>query len=92
MKLVDLASRIWRAEATGIGREKWPDYFGDEPLRAPYRDVRIQAGIARTVGSSPDRARVRLVWAGVDPAGDEEDGRLAQVVFIRHNSAWHPIR
>jgi hypothetical protein len=88
---VALASRIWRAEVTGAGREKWPDYFGTEPLRAPYRDVRIQAGIARTVNGEPDRVRVHLVWAGTDPAGQAEDGRPGQILLTRRHATWEPV-
>ncbi|MFF1400800.1 hypothetical protein ACFVZD_44625 [Streptomyces sp. NPDC058287] len=88
--LVALASRIWKAEVTGAGRQEWPAYFSHRQLRAGYRDVRIQAGIAR---SAPDhRVAVRLVWAGTDPAGQNEDGRTAQMLFTRHNNAWRPRR
>ncbi|MFE4687265.1 hypothetical protein ACFRNJ_41910 [Streptomyces sp. NPDC056721] len=88
--LVALASRIWKAEVTGAGRQEWPSYFSDRQLRAAYRDVRIQAGIART--APHHRVSVRLVWAGTDPAGQNEDGRTAQVLFTRHNNAWQPLR
>ncbi|MFI1169178.1 hypothetical protein ACH4UM_37865 [Streptomyces sp. NPDC020801] len=91
-QLVALGSHIWLAEVTGTGRDQWPAYFGNELLRIPYRNVRIQAGIARSLGGSPSRVRVRLVWAGEDPAGEAEDGRPAQVLLIRHNSAWQPNR
>ncbi|MET7930589.1 hypothetical protein ABZT43_43245 [Streptomyces sp. NPDC005349] len=88
--LVALASRIWKAEFTGAGRQEWPAYFSHRQLRAAYRNVRIQAGIAR---SAPDhRVAVRLVWAGTDPAGQNEDGRTAQMLFTRHNNAWRPHR
>ncbi|GGO59071.1 hypothetical protein [Streptomyces lasiicapitis] len=91
-QLVALASRVWTAEITGAERSQWPAYFAEQPLRAPYRDVRIQAGIARSAGGRPDRARVRLVWAGTDPAGQAQDGRPAHVLLARHNSRWEPIR
>ncbi|MFE3144323.1 hypothetical protein [Streptomyces scopuliridis] len=91
-ELVALASRIWRAEVTGTGREEWPDYFAEQLLRAPYRDIRIQAGIARTVTGHPDRVHVRLVWAGTDPAGEYTDGRPVQVLLARHNTIWGPVR
>ncbi|MEU9056255.1 hypothetical protein AB0D37_38695 [Streptomyces sp. NPDC048384] len=91
-ELVALASRIWLAEVTGAGREKWPSYFGDELLRAPYRDVRIQAGIARSVNGEPDRVRVHLVWAGTDPASQAEDGRSAQILLTRQHTTWEPVR
>ncbi|MFF1714597.1 hypothetical protein [Streptomyces sp. NPDC058268] len=91
-ELVTLASGIWRAETTGRDRAKWPKYFGNQALRAPYQDVRIQAGIARTAGGGTDRVRVRLVWAGTDPSGREEDGRSAQVLLELHSGDWEPAR
>ncbi|MFE6164062.1 hypothetical protein ACFQ7F_34685 [Streptomyces sp. NPDC056486] len=91
-ELVTLASRIWRAETTGRDRGQWPKYFGDQALRAPYQDVRIQAGIARTASGDTDRVRVRLVWAGTDPSGREEDGRSAQVLLELHSGDWEPTR
>lgn len=91
-RLVNLASRILRAEATGKGRENWPTYFPRQPLRAPYRDVRIQAATARRDDGNADRVRVRLVWAGTDPAGQAQDGRPARILLIRHNTAWEPTR
>ncbi|QIB49534.1 hypothetical protein [Streptomyces aureoverticillatus] len=90
-RIVALASRIWKAEITGAGRGQWPAYFTDRSLRAPYRDVRIQAGIARSADGRPDRARVRLVWAGTDPAGRAQDGRPARVLLARHGSGWEPV-
>ncbi|MFE2736202.1 hypothetical protein [Streptomyces sp. NPDC059349] len=89
-RLVALASRIWKAEVTGAGRQEWPAYFTDRQLRAAYRDVRIQAGIARAAPNH--RVSVHLVWAGTDPAGQNEDGRTAQMLFTRHNNAWQPLR
>ncbi|MET8508720.1 hypothetical protein ABZV60_29385 [Streptomyces sp. NPDC004787] len=91
-RLVDLAVRIWHAETTGTGREHWPTYFTDPTLRAPYRDVRVQAAIARRDGSRGDRAVVRLVWAGTSPMGTTEDSRPAEVHFQRYGQAWEPIR
>ncbi|GHC90270.1 hypothetical protein GCM10010349_78490 [Streptomyces flavofungini] len=90
--LVALASRVLRAEATGTGREHWPRYFPQQQLRAPYQDVRIQAGTARRVDGHRDRVRVRLVWAGTDPAGQAQDGRTAQVLLARGPAGWRPTR
>ncbi|MEV6332843.1 hypothetical protein [Streptomyces sp. NPDC051909] len=91
-QLVDLATRIWLAETTGIGRERWPAYFTDPVLRAPYRDVRIQAAIARRGNGPGDRAVVRLVWAGTSPMGMTEDSRPAEVHLLRYDQAWEPAR
>lgn len=91
-ELVALASRIWRAEVTGAERTRWPAYFTGAPLRAPYRDVRVQAGIARTVDGRDDQVRVRLVWAGTSPAGQKADGRLALIRLDRRGDTWRPVR
>ncbi|MGA4844788.1 hypothetical protein ACOBQB_00230 [Streptomyces sp. G5(2025)] len=91
-QLVALASRIWRADITGAERTRWPKYFNGAPLRAAYRNVRIQAGIARTADGRTDRVRVRLIWAGISPAGQKQDGRLAQILLDRHGTSWMPVR
>lgn len=91
-ELVALASRIWRADITGAERTRWPKYFTGAPLRAAYRNVRIQAGIARTADGRTDRVRVRLVWAGTTPAGQKHDGRLAQIFLDRRGAVWRPVR
>ncbi|MFI2620527.1 hypothetical protein [Streptomyces sp. NPDC018584] len=91
-ELVALASRIWRADITGAERTRWPEYFTGAPLRAAYRKVRIQAGIARTADSHTGRVRVRLVWAGTTPAGQKQDGRLAQILLDRRGAVWRPVR
>jgi len=91
-QLVDLAVRIWLAETTGAGREHWPSYFTDATLRASYRDVRVQAAIARRGHGPGERATVRLVWAGTSASGETQDGRPATVLFERHRDSWVPLR
>ncbi|MDI3390057.1 hypothetical protein QIS99_28265 [Streptomyces sp. B-S-A8] len=91
-ELIDLASRIWKAEVTGQNRAQWPDYFTDKPLRSPLRDVRIQAAIARATDDKDHRVEVRLVWAGARESGPVEDGRLGQVVLTRYQDNWRPVR
>ncbi|MEU7031465.1 hypothetical protein AB0A60_32815 [Streptomyces sp. NPDC046275] len=90
-RLVDLAARIWLAETTGAGRERWPTYFTDPTLRARYRDVRVQAAIARRSGPG-ERAMVRLVWAGTSASGETQDGRPATVLFEQREGVWVPVR
>ncbi|MFE6459693.1 hypothetical protein ACFVP0_19830 [Streptomyces cinereoruber] len=91
-RLVALATRIWIAETTGTGRENWPAYFTGTDLRAPYRDVRVQAAIARRADDRDDQVLVRLVWAGAGALGDFQDGRPAQVRLVLHHNEWEPIR
>jgi hypothetical protein len=80
---------LLRADATGIGRAKWPAFFGDPdqaiaPAFATTR-FRVQAVIARRDGAD-DRAVVHLVWAGTDRGGTYTDGRITDLHFIRTTS------
>ncbi|MGW3038139.1 hypothetical protein ACWDCB_44015 [Streptomyces sp. NPDC001178] len=85
----DLLARgraLLRADATGVGRAKWPDVFGDPgqavvPAFATAR-FRIQAAIARRDGS-PNKAVVHLVWAGTDRGGTFTDLRITDWHFTR---------
>ncbi|MFI6494314.1 hypothetical protein [Streptomyces sp. NPDC050564] len=86
------------ADATGIGRAKWPAVFGDPdqavaPAFASSR-FRIQAAIARR-DDRDDRAVVHLVWAGADRGGTYTDGRITDLHFTRTTSkkgasTWTP--
>ncbi|WP_405933687.1 hypothetical protein [Streptomyces sp. NBC_00827] len=88
---------LLRADATGIGRTKWPALFGDPdqaiaPAFATAR-FRIQAAIARSDGS-PDQAVVHLVWAGTDRGGTYTDRRITDWYFTRTSTkgatTWTP--
>ncbi|MFD4972795.1 hypothetical protein [Streptomyces sp. NPDC058424] len=89
---------LLRADATGIGRAKWPDVFPDSgrglaPAFATAR-FRIQAAIARR-DRADDRAVVHLVWAGADRGGTFTDGRISDWCFTRTASkkgvsSWIP--
>ncbi|MGW9452449.1 hypothetical protein [Streptomyces sp. NPDC055632] len=91
-RLVTLATRVWTAETTGTGREAWPGYFTGTQLRASYRDVRVQAAIARRADGRDDQVLVRLVWAGAGALGTFQDGRPAQVRLALHHNGWEPVR
>ncbi|MFI8280740.1 hypothetical protein ACIGBH_38805 [Streptomyces sp. NPDC085929] len=73
------------------GRAVWLEETAD------YTQVRIQAATARgdtnptaTAGAQPERAVVRLVWAGADPAGTLLDGRTAAVHFTQNgDGSWN---
>ncbi|MGW7647277.1 hypothetical protein [Streptomyces bobili] len=88
---------LLRADATGIGRARWPAFFGDPgqaiaPAFATSR-LRIQAAIARRDGS-PNKAVVHLVWAGTDRGGTYTDRRITDWYFTRTStkgaSTWTP--
>jgi hypothetical protein len=78
-ELLTAGRSLLRADATGVGRARWPDVFGDSgqavtPAFATAR-FRIQAAIARR-DYSPDKALVHLVWAGTDRGGTFTDLRI----------------
>ncbi|WP_455357106.1 hypothetical protein [Streptomyces sp. SYSU K217416] len=95
-KLLAAGRGLLRADATGIGRAKWPSLFGDPdqaiaPAFATAR-FRIQAAIARSDGS-PNKAVVHLVWAGTDRGGTYTDRRITDWYFTRTTkeaSTWNP--
>ncbi|MFJ8787005.1 hypothetical protein [Streptomyces sp. NPDC102476] len=85
-ELLAAGRSLLRADATGVGRAKWPEVFHDSgqavaPAFATAR-FRIQAAIARRDGS-PDKAVVHLVWAGMDRGGTFTDLRITDWFFTR---------
>ncbi|MFE9454897.1 hypothetical protein [Streptomyces sp. NPDC006739] len=96
-ELLTAGRALLRADATGVGREKWPGVFGDSEAVAPAfatARFRIQAAIARRDGS-PTKAVVHLVWAGMDRGGTFTDLRITDWHFTRTNtlkgaSTWTP--
>ncbi|MEU9014663.1 hypothetical protein AB0D12_33880 [Streptomyces sp. NPDC048479] len=96
-QLLAAGRELLRADATGIGRAKWPGVFGDPdqavaPAFASVR-FRIQCAIARREGRD-DRVVVHLVWAGVDRGGTYTDGRITDWHFTpttaKGASTWTP--
>ncbi|MGW6216477.1 hypothetical protein [Streptomyces sp. NPDC055109] len=81
-----LGASLLRADATGVGRSRWPRLFDSAeqaiaPAFATAR-FRVQAVIARRDGPA-GRAVVHLVWAGVDRGGTYTDGRITDWHFTR---------
>lgn len=77
---------LLRADTTGVGRERFPQVFGDRPTQqvAPaFSRLRIQAAIARKDGRGGDRAVVHLVWAAADRGGTYTDGHISDLYFHR---------
>ncbi|WP_314223645.1 hypothetical protein [Streptomyces zaehneri] len=96
-ELLTAGRALLRADATGVGRAKWPTAFPDSgqavaPAFATAR-FRIQAAIARRDGS-PDKAVVHLVWAGMDRGGTFTDLRITDWFFTRTSkkgtATWTP--
>ncbi|MFJ7306001.1 hypothetical protein [Streptomyces sp. NPDC099088] len=92
-----LGTSLLRADATGVGRARWPRLFDSAeqeiaPAFATAR-FRVQAVIARRDGPA-GRAVVHLVWAGLDRGGTFTDGRITDLQFIRSVTKgvarWNP--
>ncbi|MGW3498294.1 hypothetical protein [Streptomyces sp. NPDC001020] len=96
-ELLTAGRALLRADATGIGRAKWPMVFPNAQSVAPAfatARFRIQAVIARRDGS-PNKAVVHLVWAGTDRGGTFTDLRITDWRFTRTTSkkgaaTWTP--
>ncbi|MFJ8034729.1 hypothetical protein [Streptomyces sp. NPDC096032] len=92
-QLLTVGRDLLRADATGIGRARWPAVFGP-PGRAvapAFAAVgfRVQAAVARRDGA-PGRAVVHLVWAGTDRGGTFTDGRITDLHFTRTTTKGAP--
>ncbi|WP_345123397.1 hypothetical protein [Streptomyces chiangmaiensis] len=96
-KLLTAGRALLHADATGVGRARWPDMFPDmgqavAPAFATA-DFRIQAAIARRDGS-PNKAVVHLVWAGTDRSGTFTDLHITEWNFTRTTkkgtATWTP--
>jgi hypothetical protein len=96
-ELLTAGRALLRADATGVGRAKWPEVFPDSgqavaPAFATAR-FRIQAAVARRDGG-PDKAVVHLVWAGMDRGGTFTDLRITDWYFTRTTkkgaATWTP--
>ncbi|MFF1321971.1 hypothetical protein ACFVZZ_21450 [Streptomyces chartreusis] len=86
--LLTAGRALLRADATGIGRARWPTVFpsrgGGKAVAPAFATARfrIQAAIARQDGG-PDKAVVHLVWAGQDRGGTYTDLRITDWSFTR---------
>ncbi|MFF0386825.1 hypothetical protein [Streptomyces sp. NPDC004286] len=97
-ELLDAGGALLRADATGIGRARWPTVFSRTaravtPAFASAR-FRVQAAVARR-GKRPGTAVVHLVWAGMDRGGTYTDLRVTEWQFTRKTtmkgtSTWTP--
>ncbi|GGX96494.1 hypothetical protein [Streptomyces fructofermentans] len=95
-QLLAAGRALLRADATGIGRARWPAVFPAGRSPAPAfgaGSFRIQAAIARRNGDY-GRAVVHLVWAAADRGGTFTDGRVTDWHFTRTSakgaSRWTP--
>jgi hypothetical protein len=89
-ELVALGWSVIRADLTGRGRQKWPDYFPGSPSRTRYTGVRMRAGVARGVPARSGLAQVIVIWTGKDPRGREIPQERTAVCLAWNGSRWQP--
>ncbi|MGW2556444.1 hypothetical protein [Streptomyces sp. NPDC001635] len=97
-ELLTAGRALLRADATGLGRAKWPAVFPDtgQAVAPAFATTgfRIQAAIARRDGS-PTKAVVHLVWAGTDRGGTFTDLSITDWHFTRNAkkgaATWTPL-
>ncbi|MFE5841965.1 hypothetical protein ACFQ7N_10000 [Streptomyces niveus] len=94
-QLTELGIALLRADATGLGRSRFPGVFPQHGAVAPaFSRFRVQAAVARGDRALPGRAVVHLVWAGADRGGTYADNRITELHFTRiqkeGNPTWHP--
>ncbi|MGW0095938.1 hypothetical protein ACWDWS_44380 [Streptomyces sp. NPDC003328] len=97
-ELLTAGRALLRADATGLGRARWPVVFPDtgQAVAPAFATAgfRIQAAIARRDGG-PNKAVVHLVWAGTDRGGTFTDLRITDWHFTRTikkgTATWTPL-
>ncbi|MCI0686156.1 MAG: hypothetical protein L0Y54_02800 [Sporichthyaceae bacterium] len=87
---IEVAGRVLLADLTGWGRNAFPGFW-DEPARALWTDVRIQASTAEGAGLDPVRVSVTLIWAGTSPIGEPVERRRSVVTVEQSGSGWKPV-
>ncbi|MEV6758408.1 hypothetical protein [Streptomyces sp. NPDC051214] len=94
-QLREKGARLLYADATGVGRDRFPDVFGRHTSRQvtpAFSRFRVQAAIARQDpdSSTSGRAVVHLVWAAADRGGTYIEGRISDLSFhqAKEGAPW----
>lgn len=90
-ELVALGWALVRADLTGRGREKWPEYFPGEPSRSRYTRLRMRAAVARQITDHADLANVIVIWTGTDPGGRKIPQEQTVLCLSRDGARWRPV-
>lgn len=91
-ELSELGVAIVRADATGIGREQWPEYWAHgSAARATgcCSKIALQAASAATHPSGDGTIQVIVLWA--DVAAPTENERVSVVRLQHTRSGWEPV-
>lgn len=87
--LVALGRRVLLADLTGVGRSAFSGYF-DGPATTTWRQVQINAGIARTAPGQRTLVDVTLIWSATTPAGQPVTRQRSVVRLHYDGRGWSP--
>jgi hypothetical protein len=87
--LVALGRRVLLADLTGVGRSAFGGYF-DGPATTTWRQVHINAGIARTAPGQRTLVDVTLIWSATTPAGQPVTRQRSVVRLHYDGRGWSP--
>lgn len=88
---VAVATAALKADLTGKGRERFPEYLpGPAPPRT-YSHVRIQAAVAQAMTRPRGNIEVTLMWAGVAPDGRRVERETATIQLQFDGDEWQPV-
>ena len=92
-QLTELGVAVVRADATGMGREQWPEYWDRAPgARADHccSKIVVQAASSSTHPSGDGTVDVVVLWrAAAEPIGND---RVSRVRLQSTTEGWQPTR
>ena len=86
--LLVVASAALVADLAGVGRERFPRYLPGPAPAQLYRDVRVQAAVARRTGDTT--VETHLIWAGTSPRGEHLERQTATILLRYVAGSWSP--
>lgn len=86
-----VAEAALKADLTGKGRDRFPDYLPGSPPPTVYRDVRVQAAVARRIHRPRGTIEATLMWAGTAPNGDDVERQTTRIHLQLHDNGWQPV-
>lgn len=90
--LAKLGAEIVRADATGVGRGRWPHYWATDARAEPCcRELTVHASGAAKDPVSPGLVRVTVAWSGKG-LGAADEARVSTIVLRRGATGWQPVR
>lgn len=90
--LSKLGVAIVRADATGEGRVRWPDYWVTDARAKPCcREITVHSAGAAKDPVARELARVTVAWSA-EGLGATGQTRISTVVLRRSNTGWQPVR